>query len=103
MEIISEPVSITETVTDLDIMFAGGIQGFILREGDTYTVTADRITVETLDPPESIVINYVHVLWFSVRKRVHQIMDADAAMKHALKEWDNIQSQSSPKPSNSGA
>ena len=74
MEIVSEPTYTEETVTDLDIVFAGGESLLLtLREGDTYVNNLDAITVTYKDPKGGTSdIFKRNLLWVNERTRVER-------------------------------
>ena len=70
MEIISEPAFIEEQVTDLDVVFVGGLRDSLtLRPGDELTFCTNTVEAKVKYPPELIVMNRSNILSHRIRQR----------------------------------
>ncbi len=67
----SPPETLEETVTDIDLLFIGGLRETItLLQADTLLTEGEELRMEIASPEESIVYYKRHIIGTRIRERV---------------------------------
>jgi hypothetical protein len=71
MELISQPETLEETVTDIDLIFSNGSNDTLtLRPADSWEIGSETIFITIASPAETITYFKRHIIGLRMRERV---------------------------------